>query len=114
LYNSAQGKWSSEFEAEGHFLFTVFISCIFALKFLFQMVYQIEILNPETQSLLESLARLQFIRMRVAHPAGADFLTLLEHLRSQNAEGDLSEEAILKEVEAVRSSRHERTGQGNH
>ncbi|MCC7245398.1 MAG: hypothetical protein IT269_06950 [Saprospiraceae bacterium] len=78
------------------------------------MVYQLEILNPEAQALLESLVRLRLIRLHQLDPSNDEFWKLLDRLRSQHAENDLSDLDILKEVESVRQSRHERAAQSHH
>lgn len=78
------------------------------------MVYQLEILNPEAEALLESLVRLRLIRLHQMDPSNEGFWELLNSLRNQNAENELTEEAILQEVETVRSTRYERSAQSHH
>lgn len=78
------------------------------------MLYQVEILNPEAQALLESLVRLRLIRLHQLNPTGTGFLELLERLRSQNAENDLTEADILEEVESVRTNRYDSAAQSHH
>ncbi|MBC7775573.1 MAG: hypothetical protein H7246_09045 [Phycisphaerae bacterium] len=80
----------------------------------FAMVYQVEVLNPEAHALLESLVRLRLIRLHQHNPSGAGFWDLLEDLRSQGAESDLTEEDILQEVETARTLRYERAPQSHH
>ena len=70
------------------------------------MVYQIEILNPEAQALLESLVRLRLIRLHQLSSTNTSFWDLLERLRSRNAEDEMTEEEIWQEVEAIRSIRY--------
>ncbi|MFN0033778.1 MAG: hypothetical protein ACKVUS_01845 [Saprospiraceae bacterium] len=78
------------------------------------MVYQVEVLNPEAQALLESLVRLRLIRLHQLNPTGYGFWDLLERLRNQDAENNLTEEDILQEVETARATRYERAAQSHH
>jgi len=77
------------------------------------MIYQLEILNPEVQALLDSLAKMNLIKIqRLESPENAK--DLLGHLRAQNAEDELSEADILREVETVRYERYARSNKSNH
>ena len=78
------------------------------------MLYQVEVLNPEAQAMLESLVRLRLIRLHQLNPSGAGFWDLLEGLRNQDAEKDLTEADLLQEVETARSSRYERAAESHH
>jgi hypothetical protein len=65
--------------------------------------FQVDLLNPEAERLLEELARLNLIRIRPAAPKLA-FQQVLERLRARAAEAPvLSEEEIAHEVEIVRT-----------
>ena len=70
------------------------------------MVYQLELLNPAVETLLESLVKLKLIRLRKIEPSKAAFWKLVEELRNQNAEETLSEEEIVADIEAVRTARY--------
>lgn len=65
----------------------------------------IEILNPEVRILLESLANLNYIKIK---DEGLDELKkLLEKIRN-NSQEEISLEEITKEVEIVRKARYEK------
>jgi hypothetical protein len=65
--------------------------------------FQIDLLNPEAEKLLEELARLNLIRIRPASPKHS-FQQILERLRSRAEEVPvLSEEEIAREVAIVRT-----------
>ena len=70
------------------------------------MVYQLELLNPAVETLLESLVKLKLIRLRKIEPSKAAFWKLVAELRNQNAEETLSEEEIVADIEAVRTARY--------
>lgn len=77
------------------------------------MIYQLEILNPEVQALLDSLAKMNLIKIqRLEAPESTE--DLLKRLRAHSAEDELSEADILREVETVRSERYARSNKGNH
>jgi hypothetical protein len=78
------------------------------------MIYQVEVLNPEAQSMLESLVRLKLIRLHELNSAAPDFWEIIEHLRSQDAENALTESEIQEEIETVRAKRYERAAQSHH
>jgi len=77
------------------------------------MIYQLEILNPEVQALLDSLAKMNLIKIqRLEAPENTE--DILRRLRAQSAEEELSEADILREVETVRAERYARSNKGNH
>lgn len=78
------------------------------------MIYQLEILNPEVQAVLDSLVRLNLIKLHKVDPVKEDFLDILERLRTKGDEPELSEEEIRREVETVRAARYARKTQGHH
>jgi hypothetical protein len=78
------------------------------------IAYQIELLHPEAQALLDSLVKLKLIRLHNIEPSKAAFWELVEQLRSQKSETELSEDEIAREVEAVRTARYERKTQSHH
>lgn len=78
------------------------------------MVYQLELLHPDAETLLESLVKLKLIRLHKIEPSKEAFWAAVAQLRSQRAEEELSEEEILREVEAVRTARYERKTQSHH
>ncbi len=66
---------------------------------------QIEILNPKAVKLIQELVELELIAIN--QPIESGFAKLLEKLRSKSVSPPSLEE-ITKEVEFVRSARHER------
>lgn len=65
--------------------------------------YNIEILNPKAQKLLQGLADLQLIKI-TSNDAKAELLKFLEAKRKKKPE--ISYEEISKEVEIVRAKRY--------
>lgn len=68
-------------------------------------VISIEIINPEVESLLESLATLKYIKIK--DDGIEDFKKLLDRIRN-NSQEEISLEEITKEVEIVRKARYEK------
>ena len=66
------------------------------------LTFNVEILNPKAQAILQNLADLQLITLK-EEPENR-FLEVIQRMRSQDAE--ISLEDITKEVESVRSERH--------
>lgn len=67
--------------------------------------YQIELLEPKAQKLLDDLAELKLIRIQEAPAPTEVFRQLLAKLRVQNAGNDILED-ITGEVELVRAKRY--------
>ena len=68
--------------------------------------YQINILNPKAEKLLQDLADLNLISIK--QTADDNFLNVIDRLRSKAANKQPSLEAITKEVEAIRTKRYGR------
>lgn len=66
------------------------------------LTFNVEILNPKAQAILQNLADLQLITLK--EEPEYRFLEVIQRMRSQDAE--ISLEDITKEVESVRSERH--------
>ena len=68
-------------------------------------IVSIEIINPEVKNLLESLASLNYIKIK---DDGLDeFKKLLDRIRNNSTE-EISLEEITQEVEMVRKARYEK------
>jgi len=68
-------------------------------------IVSIEIINPEVKNLLESLASLNYIKIK---DDGLDeFKKLLDRIRN-NSQEEISLEEITQEVEMVRKARYEK------
>jgi len=77
-----------------------------SLELIFYLIMEtlrIDIINPKARKIIEELADLNLITIKVEDPI-TSFQQLLTKLRRKNAEISLDE--ITKEVEGVRSSRH--------
>ena len=68
--------------------------------------YQVSILNPKADKLLQDLADLELIALSPPRPDG--FLAVVERLRQQAASPPPTLAEITQEVEAVRAARHAR------
>lgn len=68
--------------------------------------YQVEIIEPKAEKLLEDLANLNLIKVRPLEPKQR-FKELLEKMRSEADDAPTLEE-IAEEVEAVREERYAR------
>ncbi len=69
------------------------------------MTYQVDILNPKADKLLQDLADLKLISL--SRTSGKDpFLTVVKRLRKNAATKPPTLEEITKEVEYVRSKRY--------
>lgn len=73
-------------------------------------IVSIEILNPEVKSLLESLASLNYIKIK--DDGMEEFKKLLDKIRN-NSQEEISLEEITKEVEIVRKASHEKEKNSN-
>ena len=73
------------------------------IVYLIMETLRIDIINPKARKIIEELADLNLITIKVEDPI-TSFQQLLTKLRSKHAEISLGE--ITKEVEGVRSSRH--------
>lgn len=69
------------------------------------MTYQVEILNPKADKLLQDLADLKLIALSKAS-SNDPFLTVVKRLRKKAAAKPPTLEEITKEVETVRSKRY--------
>lgn len=69
--------------------------------------YQIELLEPDAERLLQELARLKLIRFQEISSPSQNFLALLSDLR-ENEDDSLDMEDISKEVEIVRAKRYKK------
>jgi hypothetical protein len=77
-----------------------------SLELIFYLIMEtlrIDIINPKARKIIEELADLNLITIKVEDPI-TSFQQLLTKLRRKHAEISLDE--ITKEVEGVRSSRH--------
>jgi len=68
---------------------------------------EIRILNPKVKKLLKDLAELKLISITSRAKQNKSFQELVERLRGKASDAPTMQ-AIAKEVEAVRKSRHER------
>lgn len=73
-------------------------------------IVSIEILNPEVKSLLESLASLNYIKIK--DDGMEEFKKLLDKIRN-NSQEEISLEEITNEVEIVRKASHEKEKNSN-
>lgn len=72
--------------------------------------YQIELLEPKAQKLLEELVKLKLIKVREVPSPRQEFLELVSKIREKKGQKlDLGE--ITKEVEAIRKKRYEKRNQ---
>jgi len=69
------------------------------------MIYQVDVLNPKADKLLQDLADLKLIALSKASNDDP-FLTVVRRLRKKAAANPPTLEEITKEVEAVRSKRY--------
>jgi hypothetical protein len=82
-------------------------SCTFSPNRFDMLSFQVDLLNPEAEKLLEELARLNLIRIRPTLEPKVVFQQLLERIRARAVEfTPLSEEEIAKEVDLVRTKHH--------
>lgn len=81
-----------------------FENLIVIRKFVSDMIYQVEILNPKADKLLQNLADLKLISISKTSPDS--FLTTVKQLRKKAASKPPTLEEITKEVETVRSKRY--------
>lgn len=68
------------------------------------MTYQVEILNPKADKLLQDLADLNLIA--ISDLSADPFLTVVDRLREKASPKPPSLDEITKEIEAVRSKRY--------
>ncbi len=68
-------------------------------------ILNIEIINPEVKNLLESLAALNYIKIKDG--GVEEFKKLLDKIRN-NSKEEISLDEITKEVEIVRKARYEK------
>lgn len=68
------------------------------------MTYQVEILNPKAEKLLQNLADLRLITL--SKTSSDPFMTVVKRLRKKAVTKPPILEEITKEVEAVRSKRY--------
>lgn len=68
------------------------------------MTYQVDILNPKADKLLQNLADLKLITL--SKTSADPFMTVVKRLRKKAARKPPTFEAITKEVEIVRSKRY--------
>jgi hypothetical protein len=74
--------------------------------------FQVDLLNPEAEKLLEELAKLNLIRIRPAIDPKSTFLELIERIRSRTKDApSITEEEIAKEVDIVRTKQHRKYAQ---
>ncbi len=71
---------------------------------LITMTYQVDILNPKADKLLQDLADMKLISLSKA--SDDPFLTIVKRLRKKTAYTPPKLDDITKEVEAVRSKRY--------
>lgn len=70
------------------------------------MTYQVDILNPKADKLLQDLADMKLISLSKA--SDDPFLSVVKRLRKKAASNPPELDEITKEVEAVRSKRYAR------
>lgn len=68
------------------------------------MTYQVDILNPKADKLLQQLAALKLIAL--SNTSSDPFMTVVKRLRKKAGNNPPTLEEITKEVEAVRSKRY--------
>lgn len=68
--------------------------------------YQVELIDPQAKMLLEDLAKMNLIKLKIIKDTKSQFQNLLTKLRS-GEELPLTLEEITQEVEEVRQKRHE-------
>lgn len=68
------------------------------------MTYQVDILNPKADKLLQQLAALKLIAL--SKTSSDPFMTVVKRLRKKAGNNPPTLEEITKEVEAVRSKRY--------
>lgn len=74
--------------------------------------FQVDLLNPEAEKLLEELAKLNLIRIRPAIDPKVTFQQIIERIRSRAEEiPSIIEEEIAKEVDLVRTKQHRKYAQ---
>jgi len=73
-------------------------------------ILNIEIINPEVKNLLESLAALNYIKIKDG--GIEEFKKLLDKIRN-NSKEEISLDEITKEVEIVRKARYEKEKNNN-
>lgn len=74
--------------------------------------FQVDLLNPEAEKLLEELAKLNLIRIRPTIDPKAAFQQLIERIRSRTeGASSITEEEIAKEVDIVRTKQHRKYAQ---
>jgi len=88
-----KGSWGQTFE-----------NLIVIRKFVSIMTYQVEILNPKADKLLQNLADLKLISLSRTSPD--PFMAVVKRLRKKATAKPPTLEEITKEVETVRSKRY--------
>lgn len=70
------------------------------------IIYEVELLTPEAQALLEDMADKKLIRLKKLEEKMSAFWETVEKIRQKAKHDDVSEEEITRVVEEVRTIRY--------